>query len=93
MVAYWATPDSLRKFLYPIDNISEAQFLCNAYDYYSTDQSVYKHIDDGYLITMYKLVSIGMPIQTDKFLLKVTRKGKIKIIGREIARKIDNAII
>ena len=91
-VTYWTTPDSLRKFLYPIENISEAQFLCNGFDYYSTDQSVYKLTEDGYLITMFKLVSTGMPIQTDKFLLLVTRKGKIKIIGREIARKIDNAI-
>ena len=92
-ISYWATPDSLRLFLSPIENISEAQFLCNAYNYYSTDQSVFKFTDDGYLVIMFKLVSTGMPIQTDKFLLHITSKGKIKIMGREIKQKIDNAQI
>lgn len=90
---YFSTPDSLRIFLGEIDNISEAQLLANGFDYYSKKESVFKSMQDGYVIIMYKLVKTGMPIQTDKFLLKILKNGRIKILAREVFSKEEHAII
>ena len=90
---YWSTPDSLKLFLGEINNISEAQILTKGYNYFSSTESVYKIDSDGYLMVLYKLVKTGFPIQVDKFLLKVTKNGKIKIIAREVSSKIKNGII
>jgi len=85
--------DSLKFFLGKIDNISEALFLANGYKYYSDRSSIYKIESDYFLIILNKLVKTGLPIQIDRFLLKVTADGEIRILGREVAYKNEDAII
>ncbi len=89
----WDTQDSLKLFLGSIDNISEAQLLASGLRYYFKNESIYKSTDNGFRVTMFKLVKTGMPIQVDKFLLDISKNGKIKIIGREVFSKKENAII
>jgi hypothetical protein len=89
---FWDNADSLKIFLGSIDNISEAQLLATGFNYYSTSKSIYKKTEDGYLLIMFKLVKRGNPIQTDKFLLHISKSGIIKIQGREVNKKINGII-
>jgi hypothetical protein len=92
-INYWTTFDSLRIFLGTIDNISEAQFLAYGFGYYSYEESVFKPAKDGYILIMLRYVSFGMPVQIDRFILKIFKNGEIKILERDIYYKNDYAII
>ncbi|HEY8936675.1 MAG TPA: hypothetical protein VIM65_15710 [Cyclobacteriaceae bacterium] len=79
--------DDLIKFLGEIDTKSDAILLTSAYNYYfytnKKEAGAIREVKDGYEILTTQLVKFCAPIQTDRFLLKVSRNGEIKILKEE----------
>jgi hypothetical protein len=88
--------DDLIKFLGEIDTKSDAILLTSAYNYYfyttKKEAGAIKEVKDGYEILTTQLVKFCSPIQTNRFLLKVSRNGKIKILKEEIYSSSNGCI-
>ena len=80
--------DDLIEFLGEINTKSDAILLATAYSYYfsTTKKEIgaIKEVKDGYEILTTQLVKFCSPIQTNRFLLKVSRNGKIEILKQEM---------
>ncbi|HTJ52662.1 MAG TPA: hypothetical protein VL443_24570 [Cyclobacteriaceae bacterium] len=80
--------DDLIEFLGEIDTKSDAILLTTAYNYYFSttkkEEGAIKEVKDGYEILTTQLVKFCAPIQTNRFLLKVSRNGKIEILKQEV---------
>lgn len=87
-IALVTTRDGVKEFLGEIDTKSDAILLTIANDYhFSTTKKeigAIKETKDGYEILVTKLVKFCTPIQTDRFLLKVSRNGVVKILKQEV---------
>jgi hypothetical protein len=83
-------------FLGPVDCKGDALFIAHLNGYYFTyndKESGIKEDNGSFLIYACKLVSMCIPVETDKFLIRVDVDGDIEILKQTVLSKDDNACI
>jgi len=94
--AFLETYTEIINFLGSIDSKGDALFIAHLNRYYfkyNDKEFGIKEDKDGYLVYACKLVSACLPVQTDKFLLKIDRYGNIEILEQTVLSKDDKACI
>ena len=91
------TDEELLDFLGPIDSKGDALLLAFANNYYwvnnSVETSAIKEGCSGYELKVDKIVSYCLPLQIDRFLLRITLSGEIIILDQETIDFNENLCI
>ena len=89
--------EDLLNFLGEIDSPGEALLVARANAYYwavnDKNSGAIKETQDGFELIVMQTVSYCLPFQTNRFHLKVDRKGNITIVSEEIAEIDENACV
>ena len=92
-----ASKEDLLNFLGEIDTPSEALLVVRANNYYwavnDKNSGAVKETQDGFELIVMQTVSYCLPLQTNRFHLKVDREGNITIVSEEIAEIDENACV
>lgn len=93
----WATADELVDFLGVIGSREEAIMLVDGHRYFWSPvdklEGAIRDIEGGFEFVVMKTVEFCAPVQTNRYLLRVSRTGVISELQEEIRYKDDNACI
>ena len=89
--------EDVLNFLGEIDTPGEALLVARANGYYwsvnNKNNGAIKEIQDGFELIVMQTVSYCLPFQTNRFHLKVDRRGNITIVSEEIAEIGENSCV
>ena len=88
-----ASKDDVLSFLGDIESTDEAVLAALAEGYYwDTDKEAgaVKEVDGGFELIVVKSVSLCMPIQSNRILLRIDRDGTQSVLREEVLRKLDD---
>jgi len=92
-----ASKDELLEFLGPIDSKADAILWATANNYYFRLNEVrvggINETNDGYELLLLSLVSDCLPVQVNRFHLKITTDGTIRILDEAVESKEDDQCI
>lgn len=97
VVAIAHNKEEVHGFLGDIDTSSDAILwaMVNGYYFSTTDKKAgaIQETSTGYQMLATKMVRYCSPVQTNRFLLHISKSGQIKILGEEVFTKNENACI
>ncbi len=88
-----ASKDDVLSFLGDIESTDEAVLAALAEGYYwDTDKEAgaIKEVEGGFELIVVKSVSLCLPIQSNRILLRIDRDGTQSVLREEVLRKLDD---
>jgi hypothetical protein len=95
-VMSFTTTSTLRDFLGEVGSPVEAALLVRAHGFWwegGAEHLGYRSINGGWEFVVTQLVRDCTPVQTDRVLLRVTRAGEVRELGREVWHRDERACV
>ena len=80
------------QFLGEIESKEEAALLALSHDYFwfnGKESGAVREVDDGFELIVLKTISLCMPIQSNRVLLKIHQDGTQTVVHEEVFRKLE----